>query len=87
MCRFSGKNDNFDFFDPNLPKNELWGPNFKKLSPDLDSAPPSSLAGQFSVKIDNFEFLGLNLEKLPDTCDIKVQITLTVLQRTGWRLE
>ena len=87
MCQFSGKTDNFDFFGSNLPKNGFWGSNFKKLSLDLDSAPPSSLAGQFSAKIDNFEFLGLNLEKLPDTCDIKVQITLTVLQRTGWRLE
>ena len=77
MCQFSGKTDNIDFFGPNLPKNGFRGPNFKKLCPDLESAPPSSL--KFSVNIDNFEFLGLNLGKLPNTCDIKVQITLRVL--------
>ena len=87
MCQFSGKTDNFDFFGPNLPKNGLWGSTFKKLSPDLDSAPPSSLAGQFLFKIDNFEFLALNLGKLPDTCNIKVQITLRMLQRAGWMLK
>ena len=32
-CPFSGKTDNFAFFDPNLPKNELWGRNFKNPSP------------------------------------------------------
>ena len=79
--------DNIDLFGPNLPKNGFWDPNFKKLSPDLDFAPPSSLTGQFSVKIDNFEFFGLNLGKLLDTCDIKVQITLRVLQRAGWMLK
>ena len=83
MCQFSGKSDNFDFFGRNFPNSRFWGPNFKKLSPDLDSAPPSSLAGQFSVKIENFEFLGLNLGKLPHMCDIKVRITLRVLQRAG----
>ena len=87
MCQFSGKTDNFDFFGTNLPKNGFWSPNFRKLNPDLDSAPPSSLAGQFSVKIDNFEFLGVNLGKLSDTCDIKVRITLRVLQRAGWMLK
>ena len=87
MCQFSGKTDNFDFFGTNLPKNGFWGPNFKKLSPDLDLATRSSLASQFSVKIDNFEFLGLNLGILPDMCGIKVQITLRVLQRVGWRLK
>ena len=90
MCQFSGKIGNFDFFDPNLPKNEFWDPNFKKLSPDLESAHPSFLMGQFSVKINNFEFLGLNLGKLPDKCDIegsKVLITLRVLQRAGWMLK
>ena len=61
--------------------------NFKKLSSDLDVEPPSSLAGQFSVKIDNFEFLGLNLGKLPDASDIKVQTTLRVLERAGWMLK
>ena len=87
MCQFSGKTDNFDFFSPNLPKNGLWDSTFKKLNPDLDSTPPSSLAGQFLFKIDNFEFLALNLGKLPDTCNIKVQITLRMLQRAEWMLK
>ena len=87
VCQFSGKTYNFDFFGPNLPKNGFWGPNFKKLSPDLESAPPSSHMGQFSVNIDNFEFLGLNLGKLLDICNIKVPITLKVFQRAGWRAE
>ena len=84
VCQFSGKTDNIDFFGP---KNEVWVRNFKTLSPDLDSAPLSILASQFSVKIGNFQFLGLNLGKLPNTCNIKVQIPLKVLQRAGWRLE
>ena len=87
MSQFSSKIDSFDVFGPNLPKNEFWGPNFKKLSPDLDSAPPSSLMGQSSINIDNFEFLGLNLKKLPNTCDIKLRITFRVLPRAGWRLK
>ena len=87
MCQFSGKTDNIDFFGLNLPRNGFWDPNFKKLSPDSDSATPSSLAGKFLVKIDDFEFLGLNLGKLLYTCDIKVQIMLRVLQRAGWRLK
>ena len=72
MCQFSGKTNNFDFFGPNLAKNGFWDPNFKKLSLDLKSVPPSSLTGQLSMNIDNSEFLGLNLEKLLDTCNIKV---------------
>ena len=85
MCQFSDKTDNFDFFGPNLSKNGFWGSNFKKLSADSESTPPSSRMCQFSVKTDNFQFLGLNLRKLPNTCDIKIQITLRVLQRAGWR--
>ena len=73
MCdNFQAKLITFDFFSPNLPKNGFWCPNLKKLSPDLNSAPPSSLADQFLVKIDNFEFLGLSLGKLPDKCNTKV---------------
>ena len=64
MCQFSGKTNNFDFFDPNLPKNGFWGRNSKNLSADSISAPPRDHVFQFSVKMDNFEFLGLNLEKL-----------------------
>ena len=58
--------DNFDFFDPNLPKNGFWGRNFKNLSPNSESAPPRYLVNYFSIKTDNFEFFGRNLRKLPN---------------------
>ena len=64
MCQFSGKTDNFDFFNPNLPKNRFCGRNFKNLSVDSRSAPPRDHVCQFSVKMDNFEFFDLNLWKL-----------------------
>ena len=63
MCQFLGKINNFDFFGPNLPKNGLWGQNFKNLSPDSESAPPRYDECQISVKMDNFEFFGPNLPK------------------------
>ena len=66
VCQFSGKTDNFDFFGPNLPKNEFWGRNFKNLSLNSESAPPIYYVCLFSVTIDNFEFFGLNLGKLPN---------------------
>ena len=67
MCNdFFGKMDNFDFFSPNLPKNEFWGENFKNLSPDLESAPGTYHVCQFLVKAESVEFFGLNLGKLPN---------------------
>ena len=53
-----------DFLGPNLPKNWFWGRNFKNPSVDLESAPLRYYVSQFSVKMDNFEFFGLNLGKL-----------------------
>ena len=68
MCQFSGKKDNFDFFDPNLPKNGFWGQNFQNLGADSRSVPPRDYVCQFSVffKFSNFQFFGLNLGKLPN---------------------
>ena len=66
MCQFSVNMDNFDFFDPNLPKNGFWGRNVKNLSPNSESAPPRYLVNHFSIKTDNFEFFGRNLRKLPN---------------------
>ena len=66
MCQLSVKTDNFDFFGPNLPKNEFLGQNFKILSPDLESASPIYHVCQFLGKMDNLEFFGLNLGKLPN---------------------
>ena len=59
----SGKTDNFDFFDPNSPKDGFWGRNFEKLNPDTESAPPRYHVWQFSGKTDNFDFFGPNLPK------------------------
>ena len=47
MYEFSGKTNNFDFFDPNLPKNEFLGRNFKNLSLDSESAPPDTMCANF----------------------------------------
>ena len=66
MCQFSGKTENFDFSNLNLPKNEFWGWNFKNLSADSRSALPRDHVCLFSVKMDKFEFFGLNLRKLPN---------------------
>ena len=57
---------NFYFLGPNLPKNEFWGRICKNISPDLESAPPRYHVCQFSIKMDNFKFFGLNLGKLPN---------------------
>ena len=63
MCQLSDKKNNFDFLGL---ENEVWGWNFKNLSVDLESAPPRYHVSQFSVKMDSFEFFGLNLGKLPN---------------------
>ena len=49
-----------------MPKNGFWGRKFKNLGLDSESAPPTYLVSQFSVKMGNVEFFGLNLEKLPN---------------------
>ena len=64
MYQFSGKMSNFDFFDPNFPKNGFCGQNFKTLSADSNSALSRDHVRKFLVKMDNFEFFGLNLGKL-----------------------
>ena len=66
MCQFLDETDNFDFLSTNLAKNGFWGQNFKNLSLDSESPPPTYLVSQVSVKMDNFEFFGLNLGKLPN---------------------
>ena len=99
MCQFSGKTSNFDFLDPNLPKNEFWGRNFKNLRLDSISAPPRYHVGQFSVKMDNFEFFGLNLVKLPNFVRyfgsniiegvaeslVETEMSWVEVDRAGWR--
>ena len=55
--------DNFNFFNPNLPKNGFCGRNFEKLSPDAAPTPPIYHACQFSGKTDKFDFFDSNLSK------------------------
>ena len=52
------QNGQLSLFGPNFPKNESWGWNFKKLSVDLESAPP-----RYHVCQDIFEFFHLNFGK------------------------
>ena len=59
----SRKTDNFDFFDPNLPENRIWGRNFKNLIMDSEFALSRYHVCQFSVTTDNFDFFGPNLPK------------------------
>ena len=66
MCQFLSKKDNFDFCGPNLLKNGFWVKSFKNLSLDLESAPPIYHVFLFPIKIDNIDFFGLNLGKLPN---------------------
>ena len=84
MCQFSGKTYNFDFFGPNLPKNEFWGRNFKNLSPDSESAPPRYVMCEFSVKMYSFQFSGLNLGKLSKYMQY---FGSNNVERTGWKLK
>ena len=73
-------------FQAHLPKNGFLESKFQTTKSGFGIRTPSFLMDQFSVNVDNFELLRLNLKKLPDICDIKVRITLRVLQRAGWRL-
>ena len=49
-----------------MPKNGFWGRNFKNISLDSESAPPIYSVCQFTVKMDNFKFFGINMVKLPN---------------------
>ena len=53
-------------FGSKFAKNRFWGRNFTNLSLDSESAPPIYHVCQFSVKMDNFRFFGLNLGKFPN---------------------
>ena len=66
MRQFSDKTDNFDFLGPNFPKNGFWDRNFKNISLDSELTPSKCHVCQFSVKMDNFWFFGLNLGKFPN---------------------
>ena len=52
--QFFDKTDNFEFLDPNLPKNGFWGRNFKNLSLDSESASLRYLCTNLQTKTLNF---------------------------------
>ena len=56
MYQFSDKIDNFEFLDPNLPKNGYWGQNFKNLSLGSKSASLRYYVHQFSDKMETLSF-------------------------------
>ena len=53
VCQFSGKTDNFVFFDTNLPKSGFWARNFENLSPDSESSTSSYHVKRSIDKTDN----------------------------------
>ena len=59
----SENTNNFEFLGQNLAKNWFWDWNFKDLSLDSESTLPIYHLCQFLVKIDGFQFFGLNLGK------------------------
>ena len=63
MCQRSDKMDKFDFFGPNLPKNELQHWKFKKIMLEEESASLRYYLCQILEKTDNFDVLG-NFRKL-----------------------
>ena len=48
-------------FGPKCTQKLILGSQFPKLSLDSESAHPRNHMSRFSVKMDNFEFSGLNL--------------------------
>ena len=99
MCQFSDKMDNVDFLAPNLVKNGFWDRHFKNLSLDSESAPLKFHVNHFSVKMDNFELFGLNLEELPNYVRyfgsnivegvteswVEAEMSRVVVDAAGWR--
>ena len=63
VYQFSDETDNFDFLDPNLPKNGFLCQSFKTLSLDLESASLRYYVQEFSYKANSFEFFDPNLLK------------------------
>ena len=86
------QNRQLSIFRPKFcPNIWFWGLHFKNLSPDLKLAPPKFRLCQFSLKMNNFEFFGPSLGKLPNYVWYfgfdKGEGELRVLQSAGWRFK
>ena len=57
MCQFSGKTDSFDFFDPNLPKNEYKYCKLIKLMLDKNDHPLDTMCANVQAKRTTLTFL------------------------------
>ena len=100
MCaNFQTKQTTLTFSAQICPKMNFWCRNFKNLNPDTESEPPRYRVYQFSVKMDNFEFFGLNLGKLPNYVRyfgsnnveavaeswMETEMSWVEVDRAGWR--
>ena len=57
MCQFSGKTDNFDFFCPNLPKNEFRVGNSENQYWNKNDQPRDTMCANLQAKWTTFNFL------------------------------
>ena len=83
--QFSDIRGNFEFLDPNLPKNGLWSRNFKNLSLDSEWASLRYYVYHFSGIRDNIEFWTQICPKMDfgvEILKIKVWIRNQYLQYT-----
>ena len=65
----------------------IFRPKFGQKWLDSESGPPRYHVSQFSIKMDNSKFLGLNLRNLPNYMRYFGWLLLRVLQRTLKRLK
>ena len=88
-CQFSGKTQNFDLFNPNLPKNEFRGSKFKNRSPDSESALPRYCVN-FKLKWTTLTFLAqicpkrkLGFEIHKTNVGIRINIFVPIFRQNG----
>ena len=65
VSQYSSKTESFDSFSPNLPQNWFLGSEFQKSKSGSGISVTEIPVCQFPIKINNSEFFGLNLGKLP----------------------
>ena len=77
-----------------MPINGFWGRNVKNLSLDSKSVPQTYFVSQFSIRMDNFKFFGLNLGKLSNYMQYfgsniveSVAESWVEVDGAGWRLK